>query len=375
MKPFRILYVYAGTMNRGGIESYMMNSYRHIDRTKIQIDFIVHGFEKGVYDDEIESMGGKIYHVPVKSRDFFGNIKAFKEIFNTGKYKIVHSHMDAMSMVVLKIAKHCGIPIRIAHSHNTQHVTNNKINFAINEYARINIKRYATNYFACSEKAGRWLFGDQAFNDGKVTLINNAIEIEKFTFNKQKRNLLREKLELENNFVIGHIGRFDYQKNHLFLLDIFYETLKQVPNAKLLLIGDGHLKEKIITKIKQLDIEDNIVMMGVRSDIKDLLNVFDLFILPSLFEGLGIVLIEAQANGLKCIASDEVPDIANITNLVSFVSLLDSPINWAYKINELRHNSNERQDEQKLLTLNGYNINVESEKLQNTYISLMEDYI
>lgn len=299
MEIIRVLYVNGGLMDRGGISMHMMNYYRHLDKSRIQIDFVVHGFEKGIFDDEIYSLGGKIYNIPLKSKDYFGNIKALKEIFDTGKYKIVHSHMDAMNMVVLKIAKKCGIPIRIAHSHNTQHLTNNKIKFAINEYARLNISKYATHFFACSEKAGRWLFGDKAVNNGKVTVIYNAIELEEFTFKQLKRDFLRDALDLKNNFVIGHIGRFDYQKNHLFLLDVFNETLKLTENVKLLLIGDGHLRDEIITKIKKLGIEDKVIMMGVRSDINDLLNVFDVFILPSVFEGLGTVVIEAQANGLN----------------------------------------------------------------------------
>lgn len=373
MNPIRVLYVNGGIMDRGGISAYMMNYYRHIDRSKVQIDFVIHGFEKGVNDDEIRSTGGQIYNVPVKSRDYFGNTKALKKIFNSGIYKIIHSHMDAMSIVPLKVAKDCGVPIRIAHSHNTQHLTKNKIKFMFNEYARKNIKKYATNLYACSEDAGRWLYGNKAFNDRKVTLINNAIELDNFAFSLQKRNIIREQLGLKENFVIGHIGRFDYQKNHMFLLEIFKATLGKKPDAKLLLIGDGHLREQIKERIEQLGIKKSVVMLGLRDDVNDLLNAFDLLLLPSLFEGLGIVLIEAQTNGLRCIVSHGVPQAVNITNLVSHKSLDETAIHWADQINQLEDNSNERESYLSQMSEGGYGINIEAPKLMNLYISLIKD--
>lgn len=373
MEPIRVLYVYGGIMSRGGTESFMMNYYRNFDKSKVQVDFVVHGFEKGVYDDEIESMGGEIYHVPVKSKDYFGNAEALRKIFNSGKYEIVHSHMDAMSMVVLKLARQCDIPVRIAHSHNTQHLTNNKIKFMLNEYARKKITKYATHLCACTEDAGRWLFGNKALNDKKVILMNNAIELDNFAFSLQKRNVIREQLGLKENFVIGHIGRFDYQKNHMFLLEIFKATLGKKPDAKLLLIGDGHLREQIKERIEQLGIKKSVVMLGLRDDVNDLLNAFDLLLLPSLFEGLGIVLIEAQTNGLRCIVSHGVPQAVNITNLVSYKSLDETAIHWADQVNQLENNSNEREGYLSMMSEGGYGINIEAPKLMNLYISLIKD--
>lgn len=375
MEPIRVLYVNGGIMQRAGTESYMMNYYRNIDRTKIQIDFIVHGNEKGVYDDEIKELGGEIYNVPVKSKDYIGNIKAIESILKTGKYKIIHSHMDAMSMVVLKIAKKCGIPIRIAHSHNTQHHTKNKIKFILNEYARKNICKYATHLFACSEDAARWLFGDEAINEGNVKIINNAINIEKFKFNKKKRDILRENMCITDNFVIGHIGRFDYQKNHIFLLDIFKETLNYIPNAKLVLVGDGHLRKEIEKKIKDIGIEDDVILTGNVENVYELINTFDLFILPSLFEGLGIVLIEAQANGLPCIASNNVPKDVNLSNLVSFVDLNDTLRTWVDKIIELKKENLNRENAYTVLESCGYNISIEAKRLEKIYLSLYEEYL
>lgn len=371
MEPIRILYVNGGIMSRGGIESYMMNYYRNLDRDKIQIDFIVHGFEKGVYDDEIKLMGGRIYNVPVKSKDYIGNIKALRKIFLSGQYKIVHSHMDAMSTVVLKEAKKCGIPIRIAHSHNTQHLTNSRLKFILNEYARKNIKKYATHLFACSEDAGKWLFGKKSFDDGKVKIINNAIDLNKFKFDIIKRQKIRNELGIKDEFVIGHVGRFDYQKNHSFLLDIFKGVLEKLPKSKLILVGDGHLKNEIFNKIKKLNIKDNVIILGLRDDVNEIINAFDIFILPSLFEGLGIVGVEAQTNGLQCVLSDVIPKEIRITENVEFISLNENPEVWVEKVVSISKKNNERQENSELLKFCRYDINTEAKKLQKLYFDLL----
>lgn len=367
MKPDRILYICGGIMNRGGIESYMMNYYRHIDRNKIQIDFIVHGNQKGVYDDEIEELGGKIYHVPVKSKDYFGNIRALKKIFNSGEYKIVHSHMDAMNMVVLKTARKCGVPIRISHSHNTKHLTSNPIKVLMNEYARKNVSRYATHLFACSSLAGEWLYGKKNIDQGKVLLINNAIEVAKYQFSESSRNEMRSKLPiLDDEIVIGHVGRFDYQKNHSFLLDVFKEYININPKCKLVLVGEGHLKENIINKIQNLGISDNVILAGTTDKVENYLNLFDVFVFPSLFEGLGIVLIEAQANGLPCIVSDTVPSESNVTGSISYLSLKDDIKHWA---NEIENKRKVRSKQFNALTQ--YDIDKEANKLQAIYLDML----
>ena len=371
MEPKRILYVNGGIMSRGGIESYMMNYYRNLDRTKIQIDFIVHGFEKGVYDDEIISLGGKLYNIPVKSKDYIGNIKALRKIFLSGKYNIVHSHMDAMSMIVLKEAKRCGIPIRIAHSHNTQHLTNNNIKFLLNEYARKNIRKYANYLFACSEEAGRWLFGNESVNSGEVKIINNAIEIDKFKFDKNKRNEIRKELNIENNFVIGHVGRFDYQKNHMFLLKIFKETLNYINNAKLILVGDGHLKEEILNRIEELNIQTNVIVLGARNDVNDLNNAFDIFILPSLFEGFPVVAVEAQANGLQCLFSDSITKEVKLSKCTYFMSNEEAIDKWANKINYIKNTTKRLENANKIVE-EKYCIKVKAKELEELYLELLK---
>lgn len=373
MEPIRVLYVNGGIMSRGGIESYMMNYYRHLDRSKIQIDFIVHGFEKGVYDDEVISLGGKIYNIPIKSKDYFANIRALRKIFSSGNYKIVHSHMDAMSIVVLKEAKKGGIPIRIAHSHNTKHLTNNKVKFLLNEFARKNITKYATHLFACSRVAGEWLFGYDSMKNRKVSIINNAIDIDKFKFDEKRRKELRKEYNIENNFVIGHVGRFDYQKNHMFLLEILKEVKLKISNSKLILVGDGHLREQILGKIEELNLKNDVIILSNRSDVNELNNMFDLFILPSLFEGLPVVAIEAQANGLSCIFSDTITKEVAINKNVIFVEKSNELEMWINKIIDVKNQFSNREADNKMLVQKGYCIKKEAEKLQQIYLSFIEE--
>lgn len=371
LKPHRILYVNGGTMQRGGIESFMMAYYRNIDRKKVQIDFIVHGYDKGVYDEEILSLGGKIYNIPIKSKNILGNILKLRSIFKNNDYKLVHSHLDAMSTLVLKVAKECGIPIRIAHSHNINHLTNNRIKYIINEQSRKKINYYATDLFACSVPAGKWLFGDNQMDSGNVKIIKNAIEIEPYKYNEKIRDEIRKKLSISDELVLGHVGRFDYQKNHDFLIDVFYGFQQVHSNSILVLIGDGVLKDEIQDKITRLKINDKVRILGSRNDVNNLLNIFDVFLLPSKFEGLGISLIEAQANGLKCITSTNTPKEVNISQDLKFLGTDKNDIKlWIEEILKLKNYI--RSDNTEKLINAGYDIKNESVKLQKIYLDLLE---
>ena len=362
----RILYINGGLMNRGGIESYMMNYYRHFDRNCLQIDFVVHGEGIGAYDDEIKSLGGHIYHVPVKSQHPFQYADSLKRIFKSGRYKLVHSHVDAMSCWTLKIAKECGVPVRIAHSHNTQHLTESRIKFALNEYARKNITKYATHCFACSKAAGEWLFGNHDF-----TVIPNAIEIKKYAFQKQRREYLRREYGLsDDTYVVGHVGRFDRQKNHDFLLDMFHDFHAQQPNSKLVLIGDGENRVRIEEKTRKYSLEKAVLFLGNRSDVYDLYNMMDVFVLPSLFEGLGIVLIEAQTNGLRCIVSQYVPTEADLTRRVRYLPI-DSTKPWCDALQAAQRDALHR-NLPGVVAKAGYDITEAAIKLQNWYLSVLD---
>lgn len=313
----KVLYVNGNIMKRGGIEAFMMNYFRNIDPAKVHIDFLVHGYGKGEFDEEIQARGSRILHVPTKSKHPLKYVKELKKIFLTGKYDIVHSHVDAMSCWVLKVAKECGIRVRIAHSHNTDHLTTNRIKYAINEYARNNICRYATHRFACSEAAGRWLFGENAFQ-----VIPNAIECDRFRFSEKLRKRMRKEIGFcDENIVIGHVGRFDTQKNQGFLIDVFEKLYQKNPNVRLMLIGDGWMKKSIEVSVREKKLQDVVSFMGSQKDVNNYYNAMDLFVLPSLFEGLGIVLLEAQINGLPAFASDVVPEEVVISDNVKFLPL------------------------------------------------------
>ena len=329
-KPIKILYINGNIMKRGGIESFMMNYFRNIDKNRIHIDFVVHGFDEGVYDKEILASGSKIFHVPTKSKHPFSYEKYMRGIFNSGEYQIVHSHLDAMSGWVLKIAKQCNIPVRIAHSHNTDHLTTNKIKYFINEHYRKNICKYATHCFACSEDAGKWLFGNNEFK-----IICNAINLKDYKFDPNSRRLLRDKHNLSNEYVIGHVGRFDYQKNQEFLVNVLKRLKNHKEKVKLVFVGSGTDRSAVIKMAKDKKLKSDIIFIDSCSNVNEYYSVFDCFVLPSRFEGLGIVAIEAQVNNLPCILSNTVPKSVKISNNVSYLGI-DDPEKWAKQIIEYK---------------------------------------
>lgn len=362
----RILYVNGGLMNRGGIESMMMNYYRHFDRKRVQIDFAVHdagGF--GYYDEEIRDLGGRIFVLPKKSTHPFSYMHQLKALLRAGEYRIVHTHMDAMGTWVLKAAKECGVPVRIAHSHNTQHLTSNPLKLYFLEKARRNMNRYATHRMACSDVAGKWLFADAQFE-----IVRNAIDVEQFAFDAELRMKTRREYELgDDEFVIGHVGRFDHQKNHRFLIDVFAEVVKHEPKCKLMLIGGGEItKNDCREQVKLLGLENRVIFMGVRNDAFRLYNAFDLFALPSLFEGLGMVSVEAQVNGCHNILSSTIPKEVNISGDVEFLPLQKE--RWINRIVELAAAHGERCKADFDIHNSGYDINQEAQLLQQKYIEL-----
>lgn len=356
----RVLYVNGNILKRGGIESFMMNYFRHIDREKVRIDFLVHGYEKGVYDAEIEASGCKIYHVPTKSKHPIKYVRELRALFKQEKFDIVHSHLDAMSGWILKIAKECDVPVRIAHSHNTDHLTTNRIKRIVNNYAMKQIPCYATDLFACSSDAGRWLFGNQRFQ-----IINNAIDMPQYAFDEEKRKAIRDYFGWQDQFVIGHVGRFDYQKNQELLIEIIPEVIGQRDNAMFVFVGDGDDLVKAKELANKLGVGNKCVFLGSRNDVYDIYNAFDIFALPSRFEGLGIVAIEAQTNGLECLLSDRIPESACICNSVNKLPIEDKNA-WIKSIIEctgMRHLTNYER-----VVKAGYSIDRAAEKLMCFYL-------
>lgn len=286
-EPIRIAQI-IGKWLGGGVESVVMNYYRHLDHSKVQFDFICDDDSTNIPYDEIEKLGGKVILIPPYQK-VFKYQKELRRVLRDGKYKIVHSHINTLSVFPLYAAKKVGVPVRIAHSHSTTNKKEWKKNL-LKQVLRPFSKKYATNYMCCSELAGRWLFGDKAYDEGKVYLLNNAIDLDKFKYDKKIRDKKRKELGIkEDTIVIGHIGRFVAQKNHTFLIDIFNQFHKKEKNSILLLAGQGPLQEEIKNKVRELGLDDSVRFLGQRNDANELYQAFDVFLLPSLYEGLPVV--------------------------------------------------------------------------------------
>ena len=316
-----------GPAAEGGVESCIMNYYCNIDREKVSFSFLVERTSKIIDREKIESLGGEVIIIPSykKPRKY---IKELTKIFRDNHFDIVHSNMNALSVFTLKAAKNAGVKIRIAHSHSTSNSKEIVRNIAKNVLRKFSTK-YATHYLACSEKAGRWLFGDKLFDEGKVLVINNAVFIDKFKFDSDLRNKMREAFNIQNQFVVGHVGRFMKQKNHSFLIDVFYEIQKRRPESVLALLGDGPEYEKIKEKVVEYGIEDKVLFLGVHKHAFRYYQMMDCFVLPSLYEGLPVVGIEAQMNGLDCYFSDQITEEVKINKNVEFLPLKSSNQHWA----------------------------------------------
>ena len=293
----------------GGVESVIMNYYRHLDHTKIQFDFICDEDSTRIPYDEIKKLGGRVFLVP-KYQKLPKYLKALEDLFRKNKYHIIHSNINTLSVFPLYAAKKAEVPVRISHSHSTSNAREWKRNI-IKNILRPFSKKYATDYFACSELAGRYLFGNKTFDRGEVKIIHNAIDLDKFKFDPVARKNLRKELGIkEKTIVIGHVGRFVSQKNHDFLVDVFNEYHAKNPDSKLLLVGTGPLEENIKAKVEKLNLTDSVLFLGQREDTNKLYSVMDVFCLPSLYEGLPVVGVEAQASELLCLFSNNItPDI------------------------------------------------------------------
>ena len=367
-EPIRVLQVFA-EMNRGGAETMIMNLYRHIDRAKIQFDFIVHTQEKCAFDDEIEQLGGRIYKVPkYVGTNHFAYKNAWKNFFMShSDYKIIHGHVRSTASVYLKIARKYNLTA-IAHSHSIS--SGSGIKAVIKNLLQYPIRHISDYFIACSESAGRWLFGDKIVASNKFKILNNAIEIEHFTFNNQVRDTIRKEFSIEDKYVIGHVGRFHPTKNHEFLIDIFKSVQSKVNNSVLLLIGDGALKESIRMKVRKEKLENSVIFAGVRSDVPDIFQGMDIFVMPSLFEGLPVTLIEAQASGINCVISDAITREVKITDRVDFVSLQKSAEEWAEII--LKYiGKNERTNTSNQIIKAGYDIKSNAKWLEGYYKSIL----
>lgn len=364
--PIRILHAVVN-MNRGGAETLLMNLYRNIDRTKIQFDFLT--CKPGVYDAEIIELGGNIHRIPyISDIGHTGYIRALDQFFASHpEYRIVHSHMDKMSGFVLRSAKKAGAPIRIAHSHNTS----SEGGIAARVYKWVagrSIKSCATHFVACSGKAARWLFADKG---SQATILKNGIESEKFAFSLEVRSDVRQELKLQQDqFVIGHVGRFAHQKNHSYLIDIFAQFHSNYPNSVLVLVGEGPLRSDVDQKVKALKLNDKVRFLGIRSDIERLLQAFDVFVFPSLHEGLPVSLIEAQGAGLPCLISDVISQEVDMgIGLVTCIPLHDRTL-WIEELQRAAAIRHTRQIPASSLPSKGYDIKNTAAWTEGFYLAI-----
>lgn len=369
MKPIRILNLFTN-MNYGGAETLVMNYYRNLDRTKVQFDFMVHREQRGAYDDEIEALGGNIYRmIPIYPQNFAKYKKMITQFFDEhDEYQIIHSHMSELGYFVFQEAKKRGIPVRICHAHNTPRGWDMKM--LVRTFFKIRNKEYITHMFVCSSEAGKWLFGKD--KEERFIMMNNAIDAEAFRYRKEKRIDVRSKLNLNEKLVVGHVGRFNTQKNHPFLIEVFDEIHKLHKDSVLLLIGNGEEQEKIKHEVCEKGLENSVQFLGLRNNIADFMQAFDVFLFPSLYEGFGIALLEAQAAGLPCFFSEWIPEECIMTENVQAISLNASAKEWARKILDKVKNY-QREDTYQKIVDKGFDIKTNAKWLETYYLNLVDE--
>lgn len=356
------------TDNLGGIETFLINYYRNIDRTKIQFDFINIYQNKLCFQDEIEDLGGNVYKVPNYYKHPFKYMKELKKIIKESNYKIIHCNMNSAVMLYpLIAAKLAKAKIIISHSHNASS-DKGLIKKVLHNINRNLIPLFANTYFACSNKAGKWFFKNKILSSKNYYVINNGVDINKYCYKENIRKEKRKELNINDDLIlIGHVGRFSVQKNHKFLIEIFYELYKFNNKVRLMLIGIGPLMESVKEQVKKMNLTGVVYFLNQRNDLEELYQAMDLFLLPSLYEGLPLVGVEAQASGLKCAFSSNITEEIKILDTSIFIDLNNSSKEWAHKIQNLLNTSNSRN-----VKINDFDINNNAKKLEKIYLSTLE---
>ncbi|MBS4197567.1 glycosyltransferase family 1 protein [Lederbergia citri] len=355
-EPKRVLHI-VSAMERGGAETLIMNIYRHIDRKKVQFDFITHSDKPGDFDQEIKEMGGNIYHIPsLGSSGPIRYLKALINIISANKYTAIHAHTDFQSGFPALAAKICKIKHRICHSHSNNWLQNGWKGLLMLKGLQFLIKISATKLCSCSEEAARFLFGSSS----KVHILKNGININEFLTAGEgcKEQILNELCIPSDSKIIGHIGRFSESKNHQFLLEVLKKMVEKDSSYIALLVGDGPLRKTIELEAVRLRLQNHVRFLGVRSDIPNLMKAFDLFLFPSKFEGFGIVLLEAQCSGIPCVVADTVPKSTDMDlGLVTFLPLVENVSRWC---NCIEHSLKIEKPNESLISNNiskyGFNI-------------------
>lgn len=362
----RVLHV-VNKMDRAGTETLIMNIYKNIDRERIQFDFAVH-YSGGQYEDEIQRLGGKVYVMPpYRIYNGFSYAKYWKQFLaeHDGEWKIIHGHMRSSASIYLGLAKEKGI-FTIAHSHSTDGKGLGGFLFHLLTYE---IRKKADYFYGCSKDALISAFGMSPDDSNNCKVLNNGIECEKYVYDELTDKATRKELNLGNSFVVGHVGRFAYPKNHKFLIDIFEKILEKKPEAKLLLVGGGELESEIVNTINEKNLNDSIILTGIKEDVSRVLMCMDAFVFPSKYEGLGLSCVEAQATGVNCFISSGVPNEAFLTDNAKKIDLNKGPEYWSNiiintQIAEKRENNN------KIVKEKGYDIQQSVEELSKLYLGV-----
>ena len=358
-------------MDRAGIETMLMNYYRHMDRTAIQFDFIVNKPKPGDYDAEIRRMGGHIYQSPgLNPLNYPQYLRFVQQVLaQEPAIKILHAHNEAMGLYALNGAKKAGLKVRIAHAHNTRIIRDYK--WPLKMLCKQFLASSATDLWACGRDAGIYFFGKKNW-EARGMVLHNAIEVERFRFDPAVRAQMRARYALGNRIVLGHVGRFNVQKNHERLLDIFAQFLQLEPEAMLVLIGVGELQDATRAKAEQLGIAEHILFAGVQSNVADWYQMMDLFVMPSRFEGLPVVGVEAQASGLPCLFSDAVPDEVLLSEQAVCFPLGAADEAWAAEAHRLLQLHPDRTQGAATVRRAGYDIHVEAARLQALYLQMAQ---
>jgi capsular polysaccharide biosynthesis proteinCps4H len=362
--PVKVLQVVA-TMNMGGIENFLMNLYKSIDREKVQFDFLILNNENNIFEKEIEELGGKVFKIEsIKKAGYSKFLKNLKYFFKEKtEYKVIHSHYNIMNGIVLYSSLNNMANVRISHSHSTSTGFSLLKNIFL-YFSRILLEKSQAKKFACSNAAGIWLYG----KNSDFNIIYNGIDASRYKYNYVIRENKREELQLsKKDIIVGHIGSFRKVKNHDFIIEIFSELSKKDKNYKLILVGDGELKKEIELKVDKKELRKNIIFLGIRKDIAELLQLFDIFLFPSLYEGLPISLVEAQTSGLKCFISENITKEIDLgLDLLEFISLKKSALEWANIIEEKKNYI--RRSRLEVIQEKGYDIKKTSKDLVEVYL-------
>lgn len=359
----KVLHLYTA-LDDGGVERFLLNYYDNMDRSRIQFDVVVPGKHKGILEDTFIEHGSVIYHVPTLHSNFRKHISSVYQIMREGNYDVVHCH-GYKSCLGLVLAWLTGVKVRIIHSHMA-YENESAVGKIRRKIATFICKTLSTERFACGEAAGIWLYGQKDYDKKKFKVIHNAIDVDKFAFNVQKRKQLREDLGLGEGIVIGNVGRFSYQKNQEFLIPVLTEILEKRSDARLVFVGDGESIDEIKKLAQTYQVEENVLFLGARGDVHELLSAFDVFVLPSRYEGLPVSLVEAQASGLYGCVADTITQEVNITGMLEYISLEQSAKYWAERI--VAQAEQTRISNRECRLINGqYDIKEQAKRFQKKY--------